>query len=114
MANAYNNKVVLSNGQVLIDLTQDTVTADKMLAGTTAHDKSGAPVSGTLFRVGDLWSTDKNVTPQSVLGFGEWMKIRESPMTWGEMAKHTWSELKTDTWGHRKYKPVIYVWVRTA
>ena len=40
------NKVVY-NAQVLLDLTSDTVTADKMLKGTTAHDKSGALITGT-------------------------------------------------------------------
>jgi len=40
------NKVVY-NGQTLIDLTADTVTADKILDGYTAHDKSGANIEGT-------------------------------------------------------------------
>lgn len=40
------NKVIYG-GETLIDLTSDTVTADKMLTGYTAHDKSGAPVTGT-------------------------------------------------------------------
>lgn len=40
------NKVIYG-GETLIDLTNDTVTADKMLTGYTAHDKSGAPVTGT-------------------------------------------------------------------
>ena len=47
MANTYNSKIVLGDGTVLIDLTSDTVTAATMLTGTTAHDKSGAPVTGT-------------------------------------------------------------------
>lgn len=41
------NKVVLHNND-LIDLTSDTVTSDKMVTGTTAHDKSGNPITGTL------------------------------------------------------------------
>ena len=41
------NKVIYS-GDALIDLTGDTVTADKLLAGYTAHDKSGALITGTL------------------------------------------------------------------
>lgn len=65
-------------------------------------------------KVGDTWSTDKNVRPESVLGFGTWELIRTSPFTWGEMKKHTWGELGQDTWGHRKYKKCIYVWLRTA
>ena len=47
MANEYASKVVLSNGTTIIDLTGDTVTAADLLTGVTAHDKSGAPVTGT-------------------------------------------------------------------
>lgn len=47
MANAYNSKVVLASGEVLIDLTADTIDAAHLLDGVTAHDKSGAPITGT-------------------------------------------------------------------
>lgn len=47
MPNTYNNKIVLSDGTVLIDLTQDTITPDKLAKNVTAHDKSGAPITGT-------------------------------------------------------------------
>lgn len=47
-SNPYNNKIVLADGTVLMDLTSDTVAADKMLSGYTAHDKSGAPVTGSI------------------------------------------------------------------
>lgn len=40
------NKVVY-NGTTLIDLTSDTITPDKLLSGYTAHDKSGATITGT-------------------------------------------------------------------
>lgn len=43
----HNSKVVLASGEVLIDLTGDTVTADKILTGYKAHDKSGATITGT-------------------------------------------------------------------
>ena len=46
MANAYNSKVVLASGEVLIDLTADTIDAAHLLEGVTAHDKSGAPIIG--------------------------------------------------------------------
>ena len=46
MANEYVSKVVLSNGTTLIDLTGDTITAADLLTGVTAHDKSGAPITG--------------------------------------------------------------------
>lgn len=38
---------VIYGGEVLIDLTKDTVTADKMLKGTTAHGANGEPVTGS-------------------------------------------------------------------
>lgn len=41
-----NNKIIYG-GKTLIDLTTDTVTADKMLSGITAHDKSGEIITGT-------------------------------------------------------------------
>lgn len=40
------NKVIYG-GETLIDLTGDTVTADKILSGFTAHDKGGEPITGT-------------------------------------------------------------------
>lgn len=47
MANKYNSKIVLASGEVLIDLTSDTVDAAHLLSGYKAHDKSGAPITGT-------------------------------------------------------------------
>lgn len=46
MPNPYVNKVVY-NGVTLIDLTADTVTASTLMQGYTAHDKSGALITGT-------------------------------------------------------------------
>lgn len=46
MANQYVDKVVYG-GQTLIDLTGDTITAADLADGVTAHDKSGAPITGT-------------------------------------------------------------------
>lgn len=43
------NKIQLANGQVLIDLTSDTVDTNKMLYGYSAHKSDGTIVSGTLF-----------------------------------------------------------------
>lgn len=47
MANEFNNKIVLSSGEVLIDLTGDTVTPATLTMGIKAHDKSGATITGT-------------------------------------------------------------------
>lgn len=46
MANAMKNKVIY-NGTILIDLTADSVTPDKILATYTAHDKTGNIITGT-------------------------------------------------------------------
>ena len=45
------NKVVYGT-TVLVDLTGDTVTSDKMIVGTTAHDKTGKIITGELEDVG--------------------------------------------------------------
>ena len=58
------NKVVYG-GTVLIDLTADTVTADKILASYTAHDKSGAVITGTCSF--DVDSTDATATASEIL-----------------------------------------------
>ena len=47
MPNTYNSKVVLASGEVLIDLTADTIDAAHLLSGITAHDKSGAQITGS-------------------------------------------------------------------
>ena len=41
------SKVVYGDN-TLVDLTGDTVAAEKMLSGTTAHDKAGNPITGTI------------------------------------------------------------------
>ena len=47
MPNTYKNKVVV-DGVTLIDLTADTVDAAHLAQGYTAHDRSGATVTGLL------------------------------------------------------------------
>lgn len=46
MANSTYNKIVV-NGRTLIDLTSDTVTADKVLTGFKFHTKSGQVSTGS-------------------------------------------------------------------
>ena len=43
----YNNKIVTTDGDVLMDLTQDTATPEAVLEGETFHLRSGAPATGT-------------------------------------------------------------------
>lgn len=42
-----NNKIVLGNGEVLMDLSADTVRADTLLKGYTAHGADGELVTGS-------------------------------------------------------------------
>lgn len=44
--NNYINKVIYGN-DTLIDLTADTITASDLASGKTAHDRSGAIITGT-------------------------------------------------------------------
>ena len=63
MPNTYKNKVVY-NGTTLIDLTADTVTASTLMQGYTAHDKSGALITGTATGGGGDSYTLTTVVPQ--------------------------------------------------
>lgn len=47
------NKIIY-NGNTLIDLTGDTVTADKLMQGYTAHDRSGVQITGTATQGGSV------------------------------------------------------------
>lgn len=62
--NQHANKIVYGN-TVLIDLTADTVTADKILASYTAHDASGVIITGTCDY--DVNSQDANVKVAEIL-----------------------------------------------
>ncbi|MGN0651144.1 MAG: hypothetical protein ACI4KM_11960, partial [Oscillospiraceae bacterium] len=63
------NKVVI-DGVTAIDLTNDTVSADKLLKGITAHDSSGKQIVGTMggdsllpkpYALTDFWDFTQNV-----------------------------------------------------
>ena len=64
MATKQVNKVVYGN-RTLIDITSDTVTKDKILSGFTAHDKSGAIITGNCDF--DVNSTDATVAVAEIL-----------------------------------------------
>lgn len=58
-SNPYINKVQYGN-DVLIDLTGDTATPEKVLQGETFHDASGARRTGSLVPAsGGSWSDEK-------------------------------------------------------
>lgn len=60
-----NSKVVLNTGEVLIDLTNDSVTPEKLAKGETAHDKSGNQITGT--NTFDVDSSEATATAAEVL-----------------------------------------------
>ena len=62
--NQHVNKVVYGS-TVLIDLTADTVTADKILTSYTAHDATGNTITGTCDF--DVNSQDANVKVAEIL-----------------------------------------------
>nr|DAL61464.1 MAG TPA_asm: tail protein [Caudoviricetes sp.] len=47
MADKNVNQVIV-NGETILDLTGDAVTANDLAEGVTAHDKSGAPITGAI------------------------------------------------------------------
>lgn len=87
MADLQNNKVVLNTGEVLIDLTKDSVTPEKLAKGTTAHDKSGNQITGT--NTFDVDSSEITTTPAEVLAgkpfaAGGQVKMGEMPNNEGK------------------------------
>lgn len=60
----YNSKIVFY-GEILMDLTEDTIDAASLLKGKTAHDKSGAPITGTCEY--DSNTTDATATAAEIL-----------------------------------------------
>ena len=67
------NKVVFGN-ETLIDLTADTVTAADLASGVTAHDASGAAITGTLEP--NAYST--SVTGTFTLAANGWSNNRQN------------------------------------
>ena len=64
MPNTYVNKVVQGE-TTLIDLTADTITAADLAYGKTAHDRSGAPITGQSTKDSD--TSDATATTGEIL-----------------------------------------------
>ena len=71
------NKIIYG-GNTLIDLTGDTVTASDILTGKTAHDKSGAVITGTCDY--DSNTTDATATASEILS-GKTAYVNKSKIT---------------------------------
>ena len=65
MANQYVNKVVI-NGVTKLDLTADTISAATLLAGITGHDRTGAPIEGSMPSLATA-TGDATATPSTML-----------------------------------------------
>ena len=60
-----NSKIVLGNGEVLIDLTGDTIKKEKLLKGYTAHGADGEPITGACEY--DSNTQDANAADEEIL-----------------------------------------------
>ena len=69
---------VIFGSEILIDLTGDTVTADKLAQGITAHGKDGEPITGT--NTFDVDSTDATAAVAEILA-GKTAYARGSKLT---------------------------------
>lgn len=58
------NKVIY-NGNILIDLTADTIIADKLLNGYNAHGSNGESIIGTMQNNGAISATMDGLTTTS-------------------------------------------------
>lgn len=68
------NKIIYGNNTI-IDLTSDTVVADKLATGYTAHDRSGAIITGTMqgsswTKLAELTTNKINTTSTSATYYG--------------------------------------------
>lgn len=88
------NKVEI-NGEVKLDLTQDTVTPENLLSGATAHNAAGEQISGAVAPVRydvaqDLTSGQKNQARDNI-GAAATVIMRKVTLTtagWNSSTKH--------------------------
>jgi hypothetical protein len=76
-SNQYVNKVIFG-GDVIMDISSDTVAANKLLSGITAHDKSGAPIIGECTYDSD--TTDADATTDEILA-GKYAYVNKAKLT---------------------------------
>ena len=83
------NKVVYGT-TVLVDLTGDTVTADKLLKGATAHDASGEQITGTM-EAGSGGSSDNNCEAYHITSASATLNFKTTGTVkvWGYGAKRS-------------------------
>lgn len=78
-----NNKVQLSDGTVLLDLTEDTVTPGNLLSGATAHNAAGEQISGAVapvrYDVAQDLTSDQKKQARDNIGAGDMQKSVYDP-----------------------------------
>lgn len=125
--NPYVNKVTFG-GNTLLDLTSDTVSAGDLTIGITAHDRSGAPIVGTMpvpddyvvedgvangwayhkwaSGVIEAWSYGSYTSPGST--GGSWVGYKNTPVTMADSDYYVFCQV--NNWQHLK----AYVGERTT
>lgn len=73
------NIVRLANGEVLMDVTSDTVTPETLAEGATAHDASGEKITGTMKAGGSSVQSDWNQTDETAADFIKNKPFGETP-----------------------------------
>ena len=80
-----NNKVQLSDGTTLMDLTQDTVTPQTLLSGATAHNAAGEPISGAVapvrYDVAQDLTSDQKKQARDNIGASATVIMRKATLT---------------------------------
>ena len=80
-----NNKVQLSDGTVLLDLTGDTVTPENLLSGATAHNAAGEQISGAVapvrYDVAQDLTSDQKKQARDNIGASATVTMRKVTMT---------------------------------
>lgn len=78
-----NNKVQLSDGTVLLDLTGDTVTPETLVAGVTAHDAAGNRINGAVapvrYDVAQDLTSEQQKQARDNIGAGDMQKSVYDP-----------------------------------
>lgn len=108
---------VIFGGNTLIDLTGDTVTADKLFSGVTATNAAGEKITGTftfaemtalvfdaVFPIGSIYSSYENSLPSGLEGL--WAPMGAKQVINGDGTTATmyfWRHIsQSDTFGFRE------------
>lgn len=120
------NKITYGN-TTLIDLTSDTVTAETLLEGYTAHDANGNIIRGTLvqssfdiddvYPVGSIYMNATNVSPATLFG-GTWERLSNGVLSSAGderfLVPHT-ADRPLDSNDFLVFNDIpVYMWKRTA